>query len=81
MPRKLTAKQKTRMMTYPDVGSTYRPIFPITYHGRTGRPLVHYAPKGRAYIMVRKEGGGTKRLYEGSEYWETKGVYNKLRLF
>ena len=35
----------------------------ITYHGRSGKPIIHYTKKGRAYIMVRKKGGGTKRLY------------------
>lgn len=41
---------------------------PITYHGRTGFPMVHEAESGRQYIMVRKKGGGTKRLYEGAPY-------------
>ncbi len=40
----------------------------ITYHGRTGRPVVHTTADGRHYIMVRATGGGTKRLYEGSKY-------------
>lgn len=41
----------------------------IRYHGREGRPVVHQDEKtGRLYIMVRKKGGGTKRLYEGSSY-------------
>ena len=35
----------------------------ITYHGRTGRPLLHKAKDGRIYIMVRKKGGGTRRRY------------------
>lgn len=40
----------------------------ITYHGRSGRPVIHQAKTGRRYIMVRKVGGGVKRLYEGSKY-------------
>jgi len=40
----------------------------ITYHGRTGHPLLHKTPAGRLFIMVRKVGGGVKRLYEGSQY-------------
>jgi len=42
----------------------------ITYHGRSGRPIIHQADSGRLYIMVRKKGGGVKRLYEGSRYRE-----------
>lgn len=42
----------------------------ITYHGRTGRPIIHQSKTGRLYIMVRKKGGGVKRLYEGSKYRE-----------
>ena len=34
-----------------------------TYHGRTGHPIVHQTKTGKEYIMVRAEGGGTKRLY------------------
>jgi len=42
----------------------------ITYHGRTGRPVVHQTATGRKYTMVRAEDGGTRRLYEGSLYYE-----------
>lgn len=35
----------------------------ITYHGRTGKPIIHLTKKDRAYIMVRAKGGGVKRLY------------------
>lgn len=35
----------------------------ITYHGRTGRPRLHWTETGQPYIMVRAKGGGTKRLY------------------
>ena len=40
----------------------------ITYHGRSGRPQIHTAKSGKKYIMVRAQGGGVKRLYEGSKY-------------
>jgi len=40
----------------------------IKYHGREGRPVIHKSGTGKRYIMVRKRGGGTKRLYEGSAY-------------
>ena len=42
----------------------------ITYHGRSGRPVIHANKAGKRYIMVRKVGGGVKRLYEGSKYSE-----------
>ncbi len=42
----------------------------ITYHGRSGRPVVHTTQSGRKFIMVRAEGGGTRRLYGGSKYRE-----------
>lgn len=42
----------------------------ITYHGRTGFPVIHRTRGGRKYIMVRKRGGGVQRLYEGSKYRE-----------
>lgn len=35
----------------------------MTYHGRSGYPIIHTTKKGREYIMVRKKDGGTKRLY------------------
>lgn len=43
----------------------------VTYHQRTGTPTIHFSQPvtrpgvkdARAYIMVRKEGGGTERLY------------------
>lgn len=47
---------------------------PITYHGRTGRPVIHTTKSGRRYIMVRAKGGGVKRLYEGSKYTENRKV-------
>ena len=51
----------------------------ITYHSRTDHPVVHTAKTGRRYIMVRRSGGGTKRLYEGSRYWTGK-EWRRLRL-
>jgi hypothetical protein len=44
----------------------------ICYHGRCGKPFIHEDAKGKRFIMVRKKGGGTKRLYEGSTYYERK---------
>ena len=55
----------------------------ITYHGRTGRPKVHTSSTGRDFIMVRRRGGGTKRLYGGSTYGEGPhgtGRRRRLRL-
>ena len=42
----------------------------IQYHGRSGHPKIHANKPGRLYILVRKKGGGVKRLYVGSEYTE-----------
>lgn len=44
-------------------GYPYRSEREMTYHGKSGRPLVHCSETGREYIMVRKQGGGDKRLY------------------
>lgn len=43
----------------------------VTYHDRTGKPIIHFSQpvsrpsmkQARPYVMVRKEGGGTTRLY------------------
>lgn len=35
----------------------------LKYHGREGYPLIHSTKQGKKYIMVRKKGGGVKRLY------------------
>ena len=51
----------------------------ISYHGRKGHPTIHTTQKGRKYMMVRKTGGGTKRLYAGSRY-KTDGKTETLRL-
>ncbi len=51
----------------------------ITYHGRSGNPVIHTSDTGRKYIMVRAEGGGVKRLYEGSKYREN-GEIKRLRI-
>ena len=57
----------------------------IKYHGRKGYPIIHstktpalipsdevdFLISGlRHFILVRKTGGGVKRLYEGSKYSE-----------
>jgi len=47
----------------------------ICYHGRCGHPVVHHTKIGGAYILVRKKGGGVKRLYAGSYYY-TGGTPN-----
>ena len=54
----------------------------ITYHGRSGHPLIHESETGKNYIMVRRRGGGTKRLYEGAKYrvGRTEGEIRILRL-
>lgn len=53
----------------------------ITYHGRTGRPVIHTAKSGKRYIMVRApEGKGVKRLYEGSKYVEDGNKTRILKL-
>ncbi len=51
----------------------------IKYHGRRGRPVIHTAKNGKRFIMVRKTGGGVKRLYEGSHYRDG-GISRRLRL-
>lgn len=39
----------------------------IVYHGRKGKPKIHLTKELlKPYIMVRKKGGGVKRLYLGS---------------
>ena len=51
----------------------------VKYHGRSGKPLLHKSKTGREYIMVRKKGGGVKRLYKGSKYLEN-GKPKRLKL-
>ena len=51
----------------------------IIYHGRGGRPITHRSQTGKKYIRVRKKGGGTKRLYEGSKY-KANGIIKALKL-
>lgn len=39
------------------------------YHDREGYPTIHKDKKtGKTYVMVRKKGGGTKRLYGYEKY-------------
>ena len=52
----------------------------ITYHGRSGYPVIHTTKTGRRYIMVRAKGGGAKRLYEGSLYTENGNKVKRLSL-
>lgn len=52
----------------------------IDYHGRKGKPMVHTAENGKKFIMVRKKGGGVKRLYEGSKYWTGKNKIVRLKI-
>lgn len=50
----------------PQISTVY-----VNYHGRRGTPVIHFSQpvtrpsmrQARAYIMVRKEGGGTERLH------------------
>ena len=51
----------------------------IKYHGRKGYPIVHTSTTHKKYIMVRKTGGGVKRLYSGSKYREN-GKQRRLKL-
>jgi len=52
----------------------------ITYHGRSGYPVVHIDSKTlKRYIMVRNKDRGTKRLYEGTKHREN-GKIKELRL-
>ena len=40
-----------------------RSIKKMCYHDRCGHFILHQTPDGKRYVMVRKTGGGTKRLY------------------
>ena len=51
----------------------------ITYHGRSGYPTIHKTKTGKKYIMVRKKGGGVKRLYRGAKYKEN-GKVKRLKV-
>ena len=51
-------------------GYPHRSKHKFSYHMREGYPVIHLSKTGREYIMVRKKGGGTKRLYI------KKGKYN-----
>jgi hypothetical protein len=42
----------------------------MSYHGRIGHPTIHQDEQGRTYVIVRKEGGGTKRLYDYEKYMQ-----------
>lgn len=56
-----------------------------TYHGRRGRFTIHFSQpvsrptmkRARPYVMVRKEGGGTERLYlDTKRASEISGITN-----
>lgn len=51
----------------------------ISYHKRIGYPVIHNTKTGRKYVIVRKKGGGVKRLYEGSKY-SVNGKVKVLKL-
>jgi len=41
----------------------------MKYHDREGYPVIHKDKKtGKTYVMVRKKGGGTRRLYDYQRY-------------
>jgi len=41
----------------------------MLYHARQKKPLIHIDEKtGKEYVMVRKTGGGTKRMYDWKKY-------------
>ena len=40
-----------------------RSIKEMCYHDRCGHFVLHITKTGKRYVMVRKSGGGTKRLY------------------
>jgi len=59
----------------------------VNYHGRRGAPVIHFSQtvtrpsmkQARAYVMVRKVGGGTERLYlDSKRAREIEGI-TKLR--
>jgi len=52
----------------------------IDYHGRKGKPMIHAASNGKKFIMVRKKGGGVKRLYQGSKYRTGKNKMVRLKI-
>jgi len=52
----------------------------INYHGRKGKPMIHVASNGKKFIMVRKKGGGVKRLYQGAKYRTGKNKMVRLKI-
>lgn len=70
--------RKRKKSKYPFRSKEY-----ITYHGRSFRPIVHYSERAKKeYIMVRKKGGGLKRLYVRSWYFvdQEKKVKTRLKI-
>lgn len=42
----------------------------ISWHDREGYPIIHKDKKTKkTYVMVRKKGGGTRRLYDYQKYY------------
>ena len=65
--RTLWEKGKNKMPRSKKIKRTVRASRKITYHGRKGKPVIHLTKNLlKPFIMVRKKGGGTKRLYLGS---------------
>ena len=46
---------------------------PTTKRLRCGKPLIHHDPvKQKEFTMVRKKGGGTRRLYDWQKHYTRK---------
>lgn len=80
-------KQKPRLHPFYPRLQAEKAKVSVQYHGRIGMPMIHFSQpvtrptmKGaRPYVMVRKEGGGTERLYLGNKKSaEIEGI-TKLR--
>lgn len=87
MSRKPLPKKRPRLHSFhPRLQTEKSKVF-VNYHGRRGQPIIHFSQpvtrptmKGaRAFVMVRKEGGGTERLYlDTKKAAEIEGI-TKLR--
>ncbi len=76
-PRTRAIASRTNAMQKEDPPTRSKETY--TYHGRTGHPEIHQSGD-KEYIMVRSEGGGTKRLYltpETKRQLESKEGYTK----
>ena len=74
--KKIKTNKKPKKIVYSVKTRTTKPVI---YHGRKGLPTIHMSESGKKYIMVRKKGGGVRRLYEGSKYKENNKII-KLKL-